>query len=210
MKCKHVQQQLLDYSEELLEQKTRALIEGHLQHCPECRQELHDLNRTIDLLQSVPFQEPTEQFWHNFTTTVMRRIKHTEPIPARRMFSFFPQARMAFAVAVLIILIGGLIFYFTNSVQQSHKLTAQRSDQQADELPVSLSPAEEKTIKDIFERIADEKLQHDMLETEFALFDGNTVEVFDADNSDEMLYYLISTLTEEEKDLLLSELYKMK
>ncbi len=208
MKCKHVQQQLLDYSEDLLEQKTQSLIAEHLQHCPECRQELHDFNSTIDLLQSVTFQEPAEPFWHNFTATVMRKIKYMEPIPARRTFSFFPQVRMAFAVAVLIILIGGLIFYFANPVQQSHKLTAQHSEQQTDDLPIPLSPVEEKTITDIFEGI--EKLQHDILDTEFALFDGNTLEVFDVDNSDEMLYYLISTLTEEEKDLLLSELYKMQ
>lgn len=213
MKCKHVQQQLLDYSEDLLDKKSRVLIEGHLQQCSECTQELRDIKRTVHLLQSIPFQEPSETFWHGFTANVMRKIERMETTPVTRPFLFFPQFKVAFAVAVLIIIIGlGFLFYAT-SVRQTlppPELTTQRSEQQAKEFPISSTPAEEKTVDTIFEGIASEELLHNILDTEFALIDGSMVGMYDVDNSDEMLYFLISTLTEEEKDLLLSELYKMK
>jgi len=215
MKCKRIQQQLLDYSEELLEQKDRACIEEHLQTCPECRQELYDIKKTIYLLQSVPLEEPPETFWSDFTANVMRKINKMNTIPTTsRAVFFFPNFKMAaVAAAVLVVILGSIFLYYSETFQQwlhPTEFTAQHSEPYTNELVISGTPAVETIIKSLPPELVSEELMDDILEAEFALVDGEILGVFDVNNSDEMLYFLISTLSEEEKDRLLSELYKMK
>ena len=90
MKCKHVQKQLLDYSESLVDQKARLLIEEHLRNCPECARELWDFEQTVRLLQSLPIQEPPEAFWTELTSRVMRKIQQKNIVPSTERYLFFP------------------------------------------------------------------------------------------------------------------------
>ncbi len=204
MKCKHIQQQLLDYSEELLKRKDRDLLEDHLQACAACRQELHEINTTIHLLQSVPLQERPEAFWSEFTATVMRKIYRMDTVPATKYSFFFPSMKMAVVAAALLITIGSLFWYYSKTFQQG--LPPHTSN----EFAASGTPSTETIIREFPQELVSEELMNDLLEAEFALINGESRGVFDVDNSDEMLYFLISTLSEEEKDQLLSELYKMK
>jgi hypothetical protein len=204
MKCKHVQQQLLDYSEELLDPKTRSSIKTHLAQCPGCEQELREIERTIHLLQSVPLQEPPETFWTDFTTSVMGQIKKAEITPpvTERLFFFFPRFKMAaaLAVAMILVVVGSILFYYTGFFhQQEHEPTL-----------VSALTTPNADLETVLSQIAPEELMQDILDAEFALIEGGTMDAFNADHSDEMLYFLISTLTDKEKDLFLAELYKMK
>ena len=108
MRCKWVQQHLLDYSDKLLDLKTHILIEQHLHSCNECRQELNEIERTIQLLRSVSLEEPPEAFWPDFTSSVMRKIHNLETVPAVRRVVFFSNFKMALIAVVLLVIIGSL------------------------------------------------------------------------------------------------------
>lgn len=218
MKCKHVQKKMLEYSEKLLDEKARSRVEEHLQECSLCAQELHDIEQTLDLLQSVPFPEPPESFWIDFTSGIMTRInKMGTPSSARLAFSF-PQFKLAVVLVALIAILGGLYVYFHAEIQQFlHPVdtTTELSRQGGTPQPSPGHLEADKGIQDnaletTLNNIASEDLKQDMLESDLALFDGATDVIFETDYSDEMLYSLINSLTEEEKEALLSELYKMK
>jgi len=214
MKCKHIQQKMIEYSEKLLDEKARTQVDEHLQKCSTCAQELNDVKHTLDLLQSVTFPEPPESFWIDFTSSVMSKINKMEsPSPTSRLFSF-PQFKIKMAVAflVLIAIIGGLYLYFNAEIQQIPHPVDNMAELpgQGNTLPQSPDhPYVVDTLETTLGKIAPEDLRQDILESDLALFDGKTDVTFDIDYSDDMLYSLINSLTEEEKRALLSELYKM-
>ncbi len=208
MKCKHVQQKLVDYSESLVDQKTRLLIEEHLQSCSECAQELKDFEETVSLLQSVPIQEPPETFWADFTSDVMQRIERMDDVSSARPWLFFPSFRMAaVAAAVLLFVVGSLFFFSTGTIQKvfpaffpaSTQLLVESPEQSSQELTeLSLSA------------ITPEELVNDILESDLALIGKDPAAIFEGDASDDIVRFLIEHLSEEEKDRLLEELYQMK
>ena len=209
---------MLEYSEKLLDEKARSRVEEHLQECSLCAQELNDIEQTLDLLQSVPFPEPPESFWIDFTSSIMTRInKMGTPSSTRLVFSF-PQFKLAVVLVALIAILGGLYVYFHAEIQQFlHPVdtTAELPRQGGISQP---SPGHLEADKDVqdnalettLNNIVSEDLKQDMLESDLALFGEAPDVIFETDYSDDMLYSLINSLTEEEKEALLSELYKMK
>ena len=213
MKCEHVQQKILDYSEKLLNERDQAQIEEHLHRCATCTQELREIEQTLDLLQAVPFPEPPASFWTDFTSRVMRKITTRDvPAPTRRLFPF-PRWTMAVAFLALFGIIGGVYLYFHAEMPQNLSPTEttglsvpggnlSRTSPVQRETDAAMAPA--------LRQIASEELQQEMLESDLALFDGTPMATLDLDESDETLYFLINSLTAEEKQALLSELYKMR
>jgi hypothetical protein len=209
MKCKHVQQKLVDYSESLVDQKTRLLIAEHLQGCPQCAQELKDFEETIHLVQSVPIQEPPEMFWNDFTADVMRKIEITNHAPSAgtTLFSFSSFRMLAVAAAAFLLLIGSMLAYSTGTFRKvfsaffpptNHLLV--ESSERAPQLPADLG----------LNGMVSEELISDILESDLALHGGEVWEDIAVNNSDAMVYFLIGNLSEEEKDLFLKELDRMK
>lgn len=218
MKCKHVQQKMLEYSEKLLDENAQIRIEEHLQKCSRCAQELSDIEYTLDLLQSVPFPEPPESFWTDFTSGVMSRINTIKtPSSTRQVFSF-PRFKTALVLLILLVILGGVYVYFHPEIQQFwHPIdTTAKLPGQGDTPQTSPDHVEtdavipDDALETTLHNIASKDLMQDMLESDLALFDGVTDTIIEIDYSDDMLYSLINNLTEEEKKALLSELYKMK
>jgi hypothetical protein len=211
MKCKQVQQKLVDYSEKLLDDKARSRIEEHLQKCSVCTQELHAIENTIAFLQALPFQDPPEAFWTDFTSKVMSTInKMPSPSKIQRLW-YFPRVRMAMAFFVLIVILGGLYGYFHAEIQRVlHPVNITAAARSEQDSTLSGAPDTKHPIEKALHRIASDDLKHAMLEHDLALFEGSDAVSFDRDYSDEMVYFLINSLTEEEKEALLTELHKMK
>ncbi|GAK61198.1 putative transmembrane anti-sigma factor [Candidatus Vecturithrix granuli] len=214
MKCKRIQQYLLDYSEQLLDQENHHLVEEHLRHCPECAKELQEIEQTIRLLQTLPVQSPPETFWPDFTSNVMRQIRKMEPVPSRlRDVFFFPHAKLAVAVFIALLVIGGGWTYYFRHVQSTQhlpELASQHSENLDKNLAMQQAPGETPDIHARLGKIASDELIYDMLDSEFGFFERGNPGIFDADNSPEWLYFLIRNLSDEEKDRLLLELYKLK
>jgi hypothetical protein len=196
MNCKHVQSQMLDYAEKLLDQSVNTQIEAHLRQCAACTQEFQEIAQTLQLLQTTPFQEPPEAFWTDFTSRVMRQINTMEvPSPRRSLWSWFflPRWKIAFVFVALFGLFGGGYWYFQAALRPG---------------PQPVAPDEPLTTA--LRKIVPPDLAQDVLNTELALFDG-TVETFsESDASDETLALLINSLTAEEKKAFLAELYKIR
>ena len=53
---------LSEYLDDRLDAEERARIEGHLEGCDQCRQELESLRETIGLLRRVSLVEPPRSF----------------------------------------------------------------------------------------------------------------------------------------------------
>ena len=211
MKCKRIQQYLLDYAEQLLDQENHHLVEEHLRHCPKCAQELQEIEQTIHLLQTLPVQSPPETFWPDFTSNVMRQIRKMEPVPWRlRNVFFFPHAKLAIVVLIVLLLIGGGWVYYFRQTHRPSELASQHPENVDKNLVVQQSPDETTNIHDHLRKIAPNELIYDMLDSEFGFFERENPGVLDVDNGHEWLYFLIRNLSEKEKDRLLLELYKLK
>jgi hypothetical protein len=210
---------MLEYSEKLLDENAQTRIDEHLQECSMCAQELSDIEYTLDLLQSVPFPEPPESFWTDFTSAVMIRINRMETPSSKRWQVFsFPRFKTAVVLLVLIVILGGVYVYFNTEIQQflhpvdtTAKLPGQGETlQRASDLYETDGVIQDDALETTLNNIASKDLMQDMLESDLALFDGAPDVIIEMDYSDDMLYSLINSLTEEEKKAFLSELYKMR
>jgi hypothetical protein len=193
MKCHQVQQHLLDYTEHVLDTTTQSRMQQHLQTCQTCTQELHDIEETLHLLSSVPVQEPSESFWKDFTAGVMRKVCAAEPPASKRIwFPSFPM-RVVIAVGAILILCVG-IYAYVRINRPSKVIMSQHVEES--------SPAR-------VPEIVSDDLPQDMVTQRFALFDEMVSPTLEIVAADVRLDALISGLTTEEKQALLSELQSM-
>lgn len=206
MNCKHVRQKLVEYNEHVLDLPEQSQIETHIQTCPTCAQELRDIKETITLLKSVPMEEPPESFWTDFSSHVMNKVYATEPPIRRRIFVALPRFRLAMGLLAVIFVIGGIAAYvFFQFPSREQTVTFFDS-----EFPPVVEEAGSSTFETTLQHIASEDLMHDILDSEFALFDGTLSITLDTRYRDDMVDALLSGLTTEEKQALLTELYKMR
>lgn len=198
MKCKHVQQKMLDYTEHVLDSPAYEQVEHHLQTCQECTQELAAIQETLDLLASTPIEEPPESFWIDFTSDVMRKVRTAKPpVASRQLFSSW-QIRLVM-VCVLLLIITGIYAYWSTRTQPQ-VMTTQTIPGDIDTPPLDTA----------LQQIIPEELPQRMLETEFALFDDIASPALEIHSSNTELEGLLSGLSVEEKRELLLELYKMR
>ncbi len=171
-------------------------VEQHVQTCRECSQELKAIQGTLELLSSTPaFQEPPESFWDDFTTDVMRKVRHAEPSnPINSLFAGW-HMRLAMACVILLMLMAGIYAYRVLRRQPPIMVTQTDETPEGEANPSALGTA--------LQTIVPEELPRNMLDTEFALFD-------DMDSNDTTFEGLLSGLSDEEKRALLLELYKMR
>lgn len=194
MKCHQVQQHLLDYTEHVLDTTIQSRMQQHLQTCQTCTQELHDIEETLHLLSSVPVQEPSESFWKDFTADVMRKVRAAESqAPKRIWFPFFPM-RVVVAVGAMLILCIGIYAYIR--INRPSK--------------VIMSQHTEESSSTVLSEIVSGELSQDMLKQRFTLFDEMVSPTLEIVSGDVRLDALISGLTTEEKQALLSELQNMR
>lgn len=211
MRCKQIHTQLIEYLEDALDARSREQIDHHLHQCPTCREELQAFKATIEMLQTVPVQEPPDAFWTGFTSEVMGKIREMETPQASswawawRFLS--PQFRwVAIAVTIALVFIGAALVY--------SRLDG--NNQSPSEIAVTLPgertqpPVTEQNLDTILAKIVPENLPQNMLESDFALLGEEMAPTAEMDYSDEMLYALISSLSEQEKAALLQVLERMK
>ena len=78
MDCSHVREHLSDYIDESLETKTKALVEGHLSACKDCREEVASLRMLIDDLGSMEAVAPPKDFLNQFHKRMERRSRFSK------------------------------------------------------------------------------------------------------------------------------------
>jgi NADH dehydrogenase/NADH:ubiquinone oxidoreductase subunit G len=207
MKCKYVQQHLLDYSESQLDRKTHAQIEEHLRDCAACRKELKDFEQTVELLQSSGIEAPPERFWEEFSSGVMRKVRRMDT-PSRQLGSlFFPNLKMAtIALATLAVILGAALLY-TSGVLQSHFSSMFKGKAP---MLTARGQQSETQLEALFGELMPDEMFEEILESDFALLDSEGFSGLSLDSSETSLYLSIESLNDEEKMLLRSELEDMR
>ncbi len=125
MDCQEVQDQLIDFHEDQLDQKAAEHIRGHLGMCPLCKEELAAIEKVIVGLESQRLPDPGEAFWRDFPKRVRRAFyegMRTIRVPIlSRIWEAFYQAttwlpfskpvNAAVSLAVMVLIIAGLLFF---------------------------------------------------------------------------------------------------
>lgn len=125
MDCQEVQDQLIDFHEDQLDQKAAEHIRGHLEMCPLCRGELSSIEKVMVGLESQRLPDPGEAFWRDFPKRVRRAFyegRRTIRVPilprVREVFyqattwlPFSKPVNAAVWLAVMVLIIAGLLFF---------------------------------------------------------------------------------------------------
>ena len=112
MKCEEVSRELLPYLDRRANSALRMEIEDHLATCPACHARAEEFRRVWTTLDEAPLVEPSL----SFDARVRQRIA-AEPGP--RWFHWLvPQPRLAFSVALLLMLSVWVAKYSPSARQQ--------------------------------------------------------------------------------------------
>ncbi|MBD3308289.1 hypothetical protein GF339_17765 [candidate division KSB3 bacterium] len=217
MNCKWVQQHLIDYAEDGLDQRKRIAIEEHLGGCVACQKEFADLQQTLRLLHTLPLEEPPEAFWADFTANVMQKVRAIEPPHTAPPLFSLSKMKLTMAVAGILAMLGGMFFAYQMSFQKvspssSRTQSSIEMEPQAGESVPTIDRVAEPFREEFpLEEFVSEDLRDDMIDAEFGLLHrGEGIPFERVENSDEVLQWLISGLTDQEKDMLLLELQNMQ
>ncbi|MCC6441989.1 MAG: zf-HC2 domain-containing protein [Armatimonadetes bacterium] len=77
MRCEIIRPMLSDYIDREMSFSLRLRIAGHLNRCPECREELEALERTVGMLSLAAAPRPVGDLWES-----VRRQIEAQPFPA--------------------------------------------------------------------------------------------------------------------------------
>jgi hypothetical protein len=75
---KDIRLALYDYAEGSLDEKRRAIVDGHLQSCEACRDDLRRIREALSLVarpERAASEARSEEFWTSFATAVEERIR---------------------------------------------------------------------------------------------------------------------------------------
>jgi len=75
MICEHAKELLSDHLDGTLTKAQSADLRAHLDTCPSCRLELAQLSRTLELINTMPADEPSPRLKENFTAMLQEEIR---------------------------------------------------------------------------------------------------------------------------------------
>jgi predicted anti-sigma-YlaC factor YlaD len=91
--CRRLRPTLVDLAQGTLAGEPRRELDAHLAACVTCRADLEAMRNVSAALRDADDDEPSEAFWHDQRTAIMRRVRDV-PAPARS-----PRLRLAVALA---------------------------------------------------------------------------------------------------------------
>ena len=102
MKCEEITKELVGYLDRRANSAERQHVEEHLQECAVCRSRAEEFRGVWNMLEELPVIEPSL----GFDARVRERVAAE---PQRHWFwNFIPQPRLAFSVALLLLLSIGI------------------------------------------------------------------------------------------------------
>lgn len=104
MKCEKIQEQLVDYIENLVSEKERIFISEHLASCQSCQQELNEMQQFLDVLAKDTMQQPSENLRANFEQLIKEEEQQNTPkvVKLEPIFSYKTFLKYAAGIALLI------------------------------------------------------------------------------------------------------------
>lgn len=112
MQCKHAQELLSDYISGSVAPALSVSLENHMAECAGCRQDLSGLREVWKQLEDIPMVDTPMYFHENIMSSIDKQIVADESIADIRSRSFdwrslFRPRSLAYAAAVLVLLMGG-------------------------------------------------------------------------------------------------------
>jgi hypothetical protein len=114
MKCSNIQEKLSAFSEGILSQKEKVLIEKHLKSCEKCIESLADLEKTREYIRNLDDVVPPQWLTQKVMTRVRKEVKPKKWILQKL---FYPLHIKLPIEAVATILIAVSTFYIFKTVQ---------------------------------------------------------------------------------------------
>jgi hypothetical protein len=111
--CVLIQRWLPDYPDGELSPFWRRRLEAHLQVCPQCRQELEELQGVAQTYRQLLWPAPEPGFWQDFNRELhlkLARLNHQAPAPERRR----SRLRYLWGAPVLAVLLVFLVSHLVN------------------------------------------------------------------------------------------------
>lgn len=84
--CQNAQAQLPDYVEHGIDPARRAMLQAHLDACPRCRRELHEIETLRTMLAGADVADPGTAFWDTFPDRVWQSYRAERSAPQRLGF----------------------------------------------------------------------------------------------------------------------------
>lgn len=119
MRCEQIRQWLPDYVVGGLTAEACEQVAEHLPHCPECAEEMALLNRTGALLDALPMEEPPAQLWQGVESQIAQPKGLARWVQALKMLWQGRLPIAATALALLLLIVGGLILHEVNREPES-------------------------------------------------------------------------------------------
>jgi anti-sigma factor RsiW len=93
MRCNWVQDHLIDFIENELDEAARREVEEHLEHCELCSAELEAFEDVRQLLACDVYVEPSPFYWTRFNATLMQRLRGSrrQPVTAATWREMVPR-----------------------------------------------------------------------------------------------------------------------
>ncbi len=137
MKCEEVQQLLIDYQDNKIENALHEELAKHLETCDKCRTEAQEMKSVLQSISEVPFEKPDERLRKNFNTMVQNELnklhsftEHNGTTKSKSVIqSFSPLLKIAAGFALLIVgVLIGLKLKTVSKSPQSDQLTDLRKE----------------------------------------------------------------------------------
>lgn len=155
MKCDEVRNQLSLYIDGEIEEEEKELIEEHLENCPECKKELEEYKKLIQMLNELPNEEPPEGYCKRLHKKLKEEaesnITNITEMPiqtTKRKFGWKKYSSIA-AALVLVMLVYGInnrgMYKSTNDMSYS---TTESAPAEISEAPM-ISPSTEENFDNL-------------------------------------------------------------
>jgi hypothetical protein len=134
MKCEEVQQELIDYIDNLVGVEVRKDIEEHLEKCEKCRSEYEELQTVMNSFETHEFKMPDECLRENFNTMLQSEIDKLKAInnkpenSVKKNFIITWTSPLLKIAAGFILLIAGILIGMNLKPGNDNAQTAQYND----------------------------------------------------------------------------------
>lgn len=130
MNCEHVKERLVDWFDYQLPIAERDALQMHLNECPECTQELEEMQQVWQTMGKLPTPQPSENIRPQFYAMLSEfkeEVAKEQKQPWKEVISKFwqfwtPQQAVRLAYSVVLLILGGGVGYW---------FTTQRASEQA-------------------------------------------------------------------------------
>lgn len=118
MDCQACRNSLLEYLDGELTGAAKTDLETHLTLCPDCREEVRTLRKTLTLIAGMPAPEPPEAFWQQYLRELRQKIAPAPRLPRLGDWFTTPLLRPVPALAVAILLLSAVVLTWRSSSER--------------------------------------------------------------------------------------------